>query len=223
MAQAKFYTAEIVLGLQHIHAAGLLYRDLKPDNVLVGRDGHLLLTDFNLSKGDTDRTNTWCGTEGYMAPEVLVANASSFYGKEADWFSLGVLIYEMLTGELPFYDQNPKIFQKKVRRGIFDCRRLPCESARDLVRGLLQVDPKKRLTGEEVKNHPFFSGLDWNAILNKSLEPPLAAALGGVPRRLRKVRRGGRHEGFGGLCSNSTDPEDPFKDFDQVFEHKLRL
>ena len=208
--------------MHHIHAAGLFHRDLKPDNILVGRDGHLLLADFNTSKGGTDRTNTWCGTDGYMAPEVLMADVDNFYGKEADWFSVGVIIYEMLTGEVPFFHQNPKFLLKMIRRGTFDCDKLPRGSVRDFVKGLLEADPERRLTGEAVRKHSFFSGLDWDAVLEKNLKAPLSGATADTPGQLRKVRRG-RREGFGGSRSDSADPDDPFKDFDQVFTHKLRL
>jgi serine/threonine protein kinase len=114
---ASFYAAELVLALEHLHSLGIIYRDLKPENCLLDTDGHVVLTDFGLSKVSVDeKTNTVCGTVEYMAPEVLM---EMHYDQTVDWWSLGVLMYDMLTGSPPFGGSNRKktmenILKKKL-------------------------------------------------------------------------------------------------------------
>jgi len=172
--RVKFYAAEITLALEHLHVNGIIYRDLKPENILLTNDGHICLTDFGLSKEgiekEDDRTGTFCGTPEYLAPEVLKGKG---YGKAVDWWSFGSLIYEMLTGLPPFYSQD---VQEMYRRIMTDKLKFPptmSEPARLLIEGLLQRDPAERLKDpSKIKEHVFFSGIDWDAIYNKKVKAP---------------------------------------------------
>jgi len=173
-SRTRFYAAEILLGLEYLHNAGVLYRDLKLENLLLTAEGHIVLTDFGLSKEGLDgkdaRTTTFCGTPEYMAPEMLSSNA---YGKAVDWWSFGSLLYEMLTGLPPFYNQD---VQKMYHRIVHDRLSFPPfvnESARGLIALLLEKDPKRRLTDPLLmKRHPFFDGIDWDALYRRKVTPP---------------------------------------------------
>lgn len=176
-ARAKYYAAEITLALECLHANGIIYRDLKPENVLLDDLGHIRLTDFGLSKesivGD-QLTHTFCGTPEYLAPEVI---HGSGYGKAVDWWSLGTLLYEMLTGLPPFYNQNLHVMYEKIIRAklVFPAYLSP--EAKSLLSGLLDRDPKTRLgCGEtdaaELKAHPFFADIDFEKLYRKEIPPP---------------------------------------------------
>jgi serum/glucocorticoid-regulated kinase 2 len=112
--QALFYFCEILLGLEHLHANGIVYRDLKPENILLDLDGHIVLTDFGLSKKDMkrkSRTYSFCGSPEYISPEML---RNEGHGMSVDFYSLGVLLYEMLTGLPPFYDPEHSSMYRKI-------------------------------------------------------------------------------------------------------------
>ena len=170
--KAKFYAAEIILGLNYIHENNCIYRDLKPENVLIGQDGHIKLTDFGLSKLCSDfscKTKSICGTPEYLAPEILFENG---YGIEVDWWSLGVIIYEMLSGYLPFkIDRNEKITKKVYQKKIKMFSHFS-NHAKDLIKKLLVVNPKKRIGFEQIINHEFFKGINWEKMELKKIEPP---------------------------------------------------
>jgi len=172
--RAKFYCAEIVCGLEYLHNSGVLYRDLKPENLLLTGDGHICMTDFGISKqglkSDNDRTATFCGTPEYLAPEVLEGVG---YGKAVDWWSFGTLMYEMLTGLPPFYDQDvQKMYQKIMTQDLTFNSPVP-NDAKDLLEKLLVRDPARRLTDPaQIKRHPWFSSIDWSKLEKKELTPP---------------------------------------------------
>lgn len=191
----RFFVAELVLALAHLHSLDIVYRDLKPENVLLDGDGHIHVTDFGLSKDDVSDPKgalTFCGTPEYLAPEMLINRKSrEGYGKAVDWWSLGTLAYEMLTGWPPFYDKNLRRMCEAILRADlqFPPHSDVTPQAQDFIRQLLARDPAKRLgsrgTGvEEVKAHPFFAGLDWGKLERKEMEPPfkpLASASGARP------------------------------------------
>ncbi|KNC52113.1 akt protein [Thecamonas trahens ATCC 50062] len=180
--RAKFYAAEIVCALGYLHRKGIVYRDLKLENLLLDEDGHILITDFGLVKEGISygvTTSTFCGTPEYLAPEV-VEDAS--YGTSVDWWSAGVVIYEMLSGRSPFSASDPEqVFIQILEADIYYPRSLS-EQARDLLEHLLDRNPKTRLgsgpgDAEEIKAHPFFDDIDFDALEAKQLTPPFKPEL----------------------------------------------
>jgi protein-serine/threonine kinase len=181
--RAKFYIAELIIALDHLHESGIVYRDLKPENILLDANGHIALCDFGLSKANlsTDgTTNTFCGTTEYLAPEVLLDDAG--YTKMVDFWSLGVLVFEMCCGWSPFYAEDT---QKMYKNIAFGKVRFPKDSVsaegRDFVKGLLNRNPHLRLGAhggaQELKRHAFFREIDWTAMENKEVEPPFKPKL----------------------------------------------
>ena len=174
--RARLYAAEILLGLGHLHALGFVYRDLKPENILVDSQGHLKITDFGLVKGKMDSdgtTTTFCGTPEYIAPEILQQLP---YTKAVDWWSFGILIYEMLTGLPPFYDDNMTKMYRSIINDPITYPHYVSPTAVDLLSKLLDRNPSTRLGGserdaDEIKEHPFFAGLDWDDVLQKKTTP----------------------------------------------------
>nr|CCA14805.1 PREDICTED: serine/threonineprotein kinase CBK1like putative [Albugo laibachii Nc14] len=175
---ARFYAAQLILAIEHLHRHGIVYRDLKPKNILLTGSGHLKLIDFGLSKfGMTeanDGASTLCGSWEYVAPDVL---ESCEYGSAVDWWSLGAVLYIVLTGLPPWYCEN----MKKMRQNILNCRlqfpRYISPEAQDLIRGLLVMNPSKRLGtthgSMEIKQHPFFRNTDWEMICFQEVQPPM--------------------------------------------------
>ncbi|KAL7714853.1 non-specific serine/threonine protein kinase [Entamoeba marina] len=171
--RTRFYASELLIGLKYLHDAGIVYRDLKPENVLLTDDGHICITDFGLCKeglSESDQTNTFCGTPEYLAPEILLGNG---YGFAVDWWSYGTLIYEMLLGLPPFFDNDVQTMYQKI---VSDDVRFPKNtppSIRDFISSLLQKDPADRLTDPEVmKKHAFFKNMDFDMVLAKKIKPP---------------------------------------------------
>ncbi|KKY21551.1 putative serine threonine-protein kinase prkx [Phaeomoniella chlamydospora] len=170
------YAAEIVLVLEFLHNAhGIAYRDLKPENILLDAEGHIKIVDFGFAKEIHDReTYTLCGTPEYLAPEVI---KNSGHGKAVDWWALGILIYEFIVGQPPFWDSNPLRIYEQIVAGRL---RFPSpshslkvsESAKDLIQGLCKVEPTERLGyiaggAQRVKDHEFFRGINWEDIYYK--------------------------------------------------------
>uniref|UniRef100_A0A8C1JND2 non-specific serine/threonine protein kinase n=1 Tax=Cyprinus carpio TaxID=7962 RepID=A0A8C1JND2_CYPCA len=175
--RARFYGAEIVSALEYLHSKDVVYRDLKLENLMLDIDGHIKITDFGLCKeGITNEATmkTFCGTPEYLAPEVLEDND---YGRAVDWWGLGVVMYEMMCGRLPFYNQDhERLFELILMEEIRFPRNLSPE-AKALLAGLLKKDPKQRLGGgpedaKEVMTHKFFSSMNWHDVLQKKLNPP---------------------------------------------------
>ncbi|PLB48028.1 putative serine/threonine protein kinase [Aspergillus steynii IBT 23096] len=174
--RARFYTAELLCALECLHGFKVIYRDLKPENILLDYTGHIALCDFGLCKldmKDEDRTNTFCGTPEYLAPELLLGNG---YTKAVDWWTLGVLLYEMLTGLPPFYDENTNDMYRKILQEplTFPSSDVVPPAARDLLTRLLDRDPQRRLGANgaaEIKSHHFFANIDWRKLLQRKYEP----------------------------------------------------
>lgn len=174
--RSRFYSAELLLALEHLHELDVVYRDLKPENILLDYTGHIALCDFGLCKlnmKDSDTTNTFCGTPEYLAPEILNGQG---YNKVIDWWTLGVLLYEMLSGLPPFYDEvTDKMYQKILTDPLVFGPDIGTE-ARSILTSLLNRDPTKRLGvngAEEIKRHPFFEKhIDFKKLLQKKIQPP---------------------------------------------------
>jgi len=172
--RVRFYAAEIASGLEYLHTAGVIYRDLKPENLLLTNDGHIVMTDFGLSKeglhSSDDRTATFCGTPEYLAPEIL---EGARYGKAVDWWSFGTLVFEMLTGLPPFYCEDVQQMYSKIMTAELQIPDSVTSDAADLIRKLLERDPERRLQDpEQIKIHPFFASIDFNRLVNKQITPP---------------------------------------------------
>ncbi|KAM1335666.1 hypothetical protein ACFX15_039442 [Malus domestica] len=166
--QARFYTAEIVSAVAHLHKCGIVYRDLKPKNVLVDSDGHVMLTDFGLAKeiDKASRSNSMCGTTEYMAPEILLSKG---HNKDADWWSIGILLYEMLKGQSPFTHANRKKLQERIIKEKVKLPSYLTSEDHSLLKGLLQKDPSQRLGngpngGDNVKSHKWFRSINWKKL-----------------------------------------------------------
>jgi len=140
-----FYASEILMAIKFLHEKGIVYRDLKPENLLIDKDGHICLTDFGFAKDlPTDRTFTLCGTPEYLAPEII-KGAKVGYGKSVDWWALGVLIFEMLSGYPPFYDNEPIGIYKKIVTGIIEFPYFFDVKAKHLIIKLLNPEINYRL------------------------------------------------------------------------------
>ena len=174
--QAMFYFAEILLGLEYLHSHSIVYRDLKPENVLLDLDGHVRLTDFGLSKeemGPGGLSYSFCGSPEYMSPEMLREEG---HGRTVDYYSLGAMLYEMLTGLPPFYDKNREKMYRAIQNDPLKLPNYVSKPGRSLLSGLLEKDPHRRLGAiggfEEIKQHPWLAKVDWSRYLQKKKNPP---------------------------------------------------
>lgn len=180
---AAFYIAEIICAIEYLHKHDIIYRDLKPENILLDSDGHIRMTDLGLSKagitsaGGTapgSTTSTFCGTPDYLAPEIIQTIG---HGKGVDWWSCGILLYEMLTGHTPFKGKSRNDLYQDIVSGELPRIDSVSDAAWDLLNGLLTKRPEDRLgSGEEgaeqIKTHPFFAKIDWNKVASKNMESP---------------------------------------------------
>ncbi|KAL7373337.1 hypothetical protein ABVT39_004105 [Epinephelus coioides] len=179
----KFYLAELALALDHLHGLGIIYRDLKPENILLDEEGHIKLTDFGLSKESIDHENkaySFCGTVEYMAPEVVNRRGHTH---SADWWSYGVLMFEMLTGTLPFQGKDRKETMTMILKAKLGMPQFLSSEAQSLLRNLFKRNPANRLGAgpdgvEEIKRHQFFSTIDWNKLFRREIPPPFKPAAG---------------------------------------------
>ncbi|KAK4041748.1 kinase-like domain-containing protein [Parachaetomium inaequale] len=183
---ARFYAAEIVLILEHLHEqlGGIAYRDMKPENLLLDAEGHIKLVDFGFAKrlgnnesGHPVETYTLCGTPEYLAPEVI---HNKGHTTAVDWWALGILIYEFLTGYPPFWHQNPiEIYKQIVEKPVVFPQDPPIsDAAKDIIRQFCTVDRSRRLGNisggaAKVKAHPFFAGVNWDAVYQKRHRGPI--------------------------------------------------
>ncbi|KAJ8013714.1 hypothetical protein DPEC_G00032650 [Dallia pectoralis] len=179
----KFYLAELALALDHLHSLGIIYRDLKPENILLDEEGHIKITDFGLSKEAIDhdkRAYSFCGTIEYMAPEVVNRRGHT---QSADWWSFGVLMFEMLTGSLPFQGKDRKETMALILKAKLGMPQFLSPEVQSLIRALFKRNPSNRLGAgpdgvEEIKRHHFFANIDWNTLYRREIKPPFKPAVG---------------------------------------------
>ncbi|KAK6480833.1 protein kinase C delta type isoform X3 [Huso huso] len=171
--RATFYGSEIVCGLQFLHAKGIIYRDLKLDNVMLDKDGHVKIADFGMCKENVFRENmasTFCGTPDYIAPEILLGQKYSF---SVDWWSFGVLLYEMLIGQSPFHGDDEDELFESIRMDTPHYPRWITKETKDILEKLFEREPMKRLgIVGNIKLHPFFKTINWPALEKRGVEPP---------------------------------------------------
>jgi CRP-like cAMP-binding protein len=172
---AKFYAAHIILGFECMHNKHYVYRDLKPENLLLGTDGYLKITDFGFAKKVRGRTWTLCGTPEYLAPEIV---SNKGHGKGVDWWTVGILIYEMLASFTPFYHDDYMKMYAKIAKGKFKCPSHLTKHAREIIKEFLQVLPTKRLGvvrggAALIKRHRWFNGFSWEDLLAKRIAAPI--------------------------------------------------
>ena len=176
-SRAKFYICELLLALENLHKRDIIFRDLKPDNVVLDEDGHCKLTDFGLSKEgvfDNYIAKSFCGSIAYLAPEMLKKQG---HGKAVDWYLLGVLFYEMLVGITPYFTNSKEDIFYNIIYSELKIPNFISEKCRDLLSKLLEKNPEKRLGGglkdaQEIKEHEYFKDVNWDLVYNKKIKPP---------------------------------------------------
>ncbi|XP_018328583.1 cAMP-dependent protein kinase catalytic subunit-like [Agrilus planipennis] len=179
---AKFYAAQVILAFEYIHYLGVVYRDLKPENIMMDKEGYIKITDYGFCKKiDEQRTYTLCGTPEYLAPEIIMSQG---YNKSVDWWSLGILIFEMNAGYPPFYGRDPMKIYEKIVSGKYHCPSTFSRPLKELIGNILQVDRSKRWGilkngAKDVKSHEWFRGLDWDAVFQRKVKPSYKPRLKG--------------------------------------------
>uniref|UniRef100_A0A672YVA9 Protein kinase C n=1 Tax=Sphaeramia orbicularis TaxID=375764 RepID=A0A672YVA9_9TELE len=171
--RTTFYSAEIICGLQFLHSKGIIYRDLKLDNVMLDHEGHIKIADFGMCKENVfgeNRATTFCGTPDYIAPEILLGQKYSF---SVDWWSFGVLLYEMLVGQSPFHGDDEDELFESIRMDTPHYPRWINKEAKDLLERLFERDPTRRLgIVGNIRLHPFFKSINWQILERREVEPP---------------------------------------------------
>ena len=173
--QTKFYIAHIITIFEYLHSKNIIYRDLKPENILINKNGYLKLTDFGFAKQlENEKTYTLCGTPEYLAPEIILNKG---HGKAVDWWTLGILLYEMLVGIDPFSDDDPMKTYQKILKGKINFPKTIDKDAKSLIKHLLTQDTSKRFgclkNGvKDILNHRFFEGFDWKNFVYLTMPAP---------------------------------------------------
>eukprot|EP00996_Jenningsia_fusiforme_P000595 NODE_1532_length_1500_cov_64.081323_g823_i1.p1 GENE.NODE_1532_length_1500_cov_64.081323_g823_i1~~NODE_1532_length_1500_cov_64.081323_g823_i1.p1 ORF type:complete len:304 (-),score=83.93 NODE_1532_length_1500_cov_64.081323_g823_i1:64-975(-) len=178
--RTKQYAAEIASALDHLHGQGIIYRDLKPENIVLDIKGHACLTDMGLAKtkmGANQQTYTFCGTPEYIAPEILKGTG---HNKGVDWWAFGILLFEMMAGLPPFYNENVNEMYELILNKPLEFPNTIGKDAQDLISQLLIRDVSKRLIdGEKILKHPFFSSINFDKLYKKELTPAFVPDLSG--------------------------------------------
>ena len=175
--RARIYISEVLLALEDLHKRDIIFRDLKPENVVLDEDGHALLTDFGLSKEgiiEDIATYSFCGSLAYLAPEIIRKKG---HGKAVDWYLLGVLLYELVIGQPPYFSKNKNQLIRNIQTAPLKLPLFLSSEIKDLLIALLERNPQKRLgsskeDANEIKAHPWFRGIDWKEVMERKLSPP---------------------------------------------------
>ena len=174
LEQARFYISQIICIFDYLHNKDIIYRDLKPENILIHKSGYLKLTDFGFAKIVTGRTYTLCGTPEYLAPEIILNKG---HGKPVDWWTCGILLYEMIVGIDPFSDDDPMMVYQKILKGKIKFPSGFDSNAKSIVKHLLDADLTKRYGNlkngvKDITEHRFFKTVEWEKLLKKEIPPP---------------------------------------------------
>eukprot|EP00826_Nyctotherus_ovalis_P001951 TRINITY_DN10369_c0_g1_i3.p1 TRINITY_DN10369_c0_g1~~TRINITY_DN10369_c0_g1_i3.p1 ORF type:complete len:441 (+),score=151.99 TRINITY_DN10369_c0_g1_i3:64-1386(+) len=175
-AEARFYVAELILAVEYLHSLDIVYRDLKPENLLIGSlrakvdsEGHLRLSDFGLAKQTQGQSLSFCGSLFYLSPEMVMSKSSS---KSVDIYGIGTILYEMLSGFPPFYNEDQEKMLYNIQFAKLQIPKYISSKAESVLKALLERDPAQRITLVELKRHSFFEGMSWEDVLNKKVKPP---------------------------------------------------
>jgi len=183
--QARFYCAQVIMAFEYLHELEIVYRDLKPENMLLSLDGYCRVTDLGFAKKlqrEHPRTYTLCGTPEYLAPEVI---RNRGYGKSVDWWTVGVLIFEMTAGNVPFYSKDQQHMYRKIVQGNLYLPSHFSPELKDLCSNILQVDTSKRYGClrhgvKDIKQHPWFTPIKWQMLYEKQIRPPWVPDVRGI-------------------------------------------
>lgn len=213
---AKFFAGCVIEAFAYMHSKNIIYRDLKPENLVLDSNGYLRVTDFGFAKEIEDKTFTLCGTPDYLAPEIVTGQG---HGKGVDWWTLGILIYEMLASFPPFYDENTLETYRKIIKGKIKFPRYFSPEIKDLIKGLLRSKPVKRLGivrggPDMIRKHPWYhtTKFNWRALQAFKMKAPIKV----------KVRSAADLGNFEHIAMEKDDatPVDPKDDFDEEFGEK---
>ncbi|CAD8073895.1 unnamed protein product [Paramecium sonneborni] len=178
--QCRFYVCQMILAIEYLHENNIIYRDLKPENVILDADGYIRITDFGLSKKNVKQDKdaySVCGTPEYLAPEILMKQG---HGKPVDWWTLGCIIFEMITGMPPYYSNQRSELFEQIKFSFPKYPQSLSSVLKNLLEGLFQKQPEKRLGyngAQEIKSHPWFEKVNWDYILQKKVEAPFRPKL----------------------------------------------
>jgi len=174
-ATARFYSSCVVEAFDYMHQMDIIYRDLKPENLVLTNNGYLKVTDFGFAKIVPNKTFTLCGTPDYLAPEIVTGQG---HGKGVDWWTLGILIYEMLASFPPFFDDEPMMTYRKIIQGKFKFPRYLSAQSKDLISKFLKPKATKRIGiikggADLIRQHPWYEGFNWDQLQNQTMNPPI--------------------------------------------------
>lgn len=173
--QVQFFVSEVALALEYLHKKAIAYRDIKPENMVIHKDGHVMLTDFGLAKHieKGQKSYSFCGTPEYICPEIINSDG---HNQMVDWWAFGILVFEMLCGFPPFRSDKPEVTYKMIKDAKIDYPKHMDAASKDLVGKLVMPNPNDRIGieggAEQVKKHKFFRGIDWAAMITRGVAPP---------------------------------------------------